>query len=279
LDKIEKPLFSGISNRELGSKITGAATIIFTLGCITGLVIWFPKKIRSWRQGLKIKMSGNWKRINHDLHNSLAFYSLIFLLLMGLTGPQWSFDWYRTGLQKSLGTYKGPAEKAIKKNTSPAAAHVESNDSKLPELPKNISLTAYINSANIKLPYKGNYRITLPEAGDATISLSKTRTGFFAPAAADKISINTLSGEITKTEIFKNKPINERIAGSIKAIHVGNVYGTFTKLLYFLACLIATSLPITGTLIWLNKLKKRRKRKVSNLRIKRKAGSQEMVLN
>ena len=51
------------------------------------------------------------------------------------------------------------------------------------------------------------------------------------------------SGKIVKTEIFKDKPFNERVAGSIKAIHVGNVYGTFTKIIYFLACLIATSLP------------------------------------
>ena len=70
LDKIETPIFKNIANRELGSMITGWATIIFTLGCITGMVIWFPRKIRNWRQGLKIKTNGNWKRIIHDLHNA-----------------------------------------------------------------------------------------------------------------------------------------------------------------------------------------------------------------
>jgi len=73
------------------------------------------------------------------------------------------------------------------------------------------------------------------------------------------------SGEILKIEIFKDKPFNERVAGSIKAIHVGNVYGTFTKIIYFLACLIATSLPVTGTLIWLNKMKKKGKQKNKNI--------------
>lgn len=109
LDKVKKPIIKGIENRKLGSWITGFATIIFTLGCITGLIIWFPQKVKFWRQGLKIKWNAGWKRVNHDLHNTLAFYALIFLLLMGLTGPQWSFEWYRTGLQKTLGTYK-PAE-------------------------------------------------------------------------------------------------------------------------------------------------------------------------
>lgn len=252
LDKVEKPIVKGMTNRELGSTITGWATIIFTLGCITGLIIWFPQKVRAWKQGLKIKWRAGWKRVNHDLHNTLAFYALFFLLLMGLTGPQWSFEWYRTGLQKTLGTYKGkdaPKEKPVRS-----------------VLPGNgtgattLSIANYINEADKVLPYKGNYTIALPADSAGTATVGKTKTGFFAPAAADRLTIDQYSGKVLKADIFKDKPFNERIAGSIKAIHVGNVYGTFTKLIYFLACLIATSLPVTGTMIWLNKLKKKRKR-------------------
>jgi uncharacterized iron-regulated membrane protein len=253
LDKVEKPIIKGVPNRELGSMITGWATIIFTLGCITGLVIWFPQKIRNWKQGLGVKWKAGWKRVNHDLHNSLAFYALFFLLLMGLTGPQWSFDWYRTGLQKTLGTYKpkdAPKEKTLK--------------SALPENeagPTPLLISDYIKEADKALTYNGNYTITLPADSAASIIINKTKLGFFAPAAGDRLTLNQYNGKIVKTEIFKNKPFNERVAGSIKAIHVGNVYGTFTKIIYFLACLIATSLPVTGTMIWLNKLTKKRKRK------------------
>ena len=78
LDKIEKPIIKGLPNKELGSMITGWATIIFTLGCITGLIIWFPQKIRNWKQGLSVKWKAGWKRVNHDLHNSLAILCIIF---------------------------------------------------------------------------------------------------------------------------------------------------------------------------------------------------------
>ena len=254
LDKVERQIIKGVPNREFGSMITGFATIIFTLGCITGLVIWFPRKIKNWRQGLRVKWKAGWKRVNHDLHNSLAFYALFFLLLMGLTGPQWSFEWYRTGLQKTLGTYKskdGPKEKTSK-STSPAsqAAFL------------SLSVADYIKAADRVLTYPGNYTLTLPADSSATAMVSKTKTGFFAPAAGDRLTIDRYTGKILKTEIFKDKPFNERVAGSIKAIHVGNVYGTFTKIIYFIACLIATSLPVTGTMIWLNKLKKKRRRKI-----------------
>jgi uncharacterized iron-regulated membrane protein len=253
LDKVEKPIIKGMTNRELGSMITGWATIIFTLGCITGLIIWFPQKIKNWKQGLTVKWKAGWKRVNHDLHNSLAFYALIFLLLMGLTGPQWSFEWYRTGLQKTLGTYK---PKDAPKEKTPQS-----------QLPKDqtghttLSIADYIKEADKQLAYNGNYTITLPVDSTATTVISKTKLGFFAPAAGDRLTMDQYSGAVLKVDIFKDKPFNERVAGSIKAIHVGNVYGTFTKIIYFLACLIATSLPLTGTMIWLNKMKKKGKRK------------------
>ena len=114
LDKVEEPIFGKLENRKLGSYISGGATILFTLGVITGMVIWFPRKVRAWKQGFKIRWNGNWKRTNHDLHNSLGLYACLFLLIMGLTGPQWSFEWYRTGLRKTLGTYKPEDEKGGK---------------------------------------------------------------------------------------------------------------------------------------------------------------------
>jgi len=260
LDKIETPIIDGLENRKLGSMITGWATILFTLGCLTGLVIWFPQKARHWRQGLKIKWKAGWKRVNHDLHNTLAFYAVFFLLLMGLTGPQWSFTWYRTGLQKTLGTYK----------EAPAAARQPGNGNNEARKGKGTAVAAvammpidhYIKAADSLLPYSGNCSIALPAEPGAKTIITKTKTGFFAPAAGDRITIDPATGKTVKLEIFSDKPFNERIAGSIKAIHVGNVYGTFTKILYFLACLIATSLPITGTMIWINKMKKGSKRRI-----------------
>jgi uncharacterized iron-regulated membrane protein len=247
LDRIEEPLIGELPNKKLGSYISGTATILFTLGVITGIIIWFPQKVRNWKQGLKIKWNANWKRVNHDIHNSLGFYSCIFLFMMGITGPQWSFEWYKTGLRKTLGTYQAP-------------------DAPKPELPKSdtsningsrsLLLTDYIKSVDKVLDYKGDLTITMPADSSEAVLVNKTKTGFFAPVAADKIYLDQYTSALIKTEIFSEKPFNERVSNSIKALHVGDVYGKFSKIFYFLACLIATSLPVTGTLIWINKLKK-----------------------
>lgn len=250
LDRIKEPIFDELPNRKLGSYISGTATILFTLGLITGLIIWFPNKLKNWKQGLKIKWNGNWKRINHDLHNSLAFYSLFFLIIMGLTGPQWSFPWYREGLQKTLGTYK-PQD-------APSPPQLQST---LPE--KELirpSVAQYIVAANQVLDYPGDYTITLPTDSHATVAIAKVHAGFFAPAASDRLQLDQYSAATLKLDIFKEKPFNERIAGSIKALHVGDVYGKFSKIIYFITCLIATTLPVTGTIIWINKLRKKKKK-------------------
>lgn len=259
LDKVEKPIFSGLENRKLGSYITGTATILFTIGVLTGLVIWVPRKAKYWRQGLKIKFNANWKRINHDLHNTLAIYSAIILFLMGVTGPFWSFPWYREALQKSLGTYQERG------TNGPGGGNSEKENGR--SVKRDVELFAmadYLAVVDAELDYPGEYTIGLPQKGGTELSIGKKRAGFFAPAASDKIVLDVTTKAVKEKETFRSKPLNERISRSIKALHVGDVYGSFSKLLYFISCLIATSLPITGTLIWINKMKKTKKKGEEN---------------
>src|SRR5690606_15752032 len=190
------------------------------------------------------------------LHNSLAFYSLIILFLMGITGPQWSFPWYRTGLQKTLGTYKEAQVRSEKTGGAPGKPAPSKQEEAAPVA--LLPISQYLSSADTALPYEGDYRVSFPKDGVSPIEINKNKTGFFAPAASDKVSLNAETSAVVSTDIFSDKSLNEQIAGSIKALHIGNIYGPFSKLLYFIACLIATSLPITGTIIWLNKLKKKR---------------------
>lgn len=238
-------------DQEVGRPIVGWATVIFTLIIISGLVIWVPQKVKNWRQGLKIKWSGNWKRINHDLHNSLGFYSSFLLLVMSLTGLTWSFEWYKDGFYKVLGV-----EHPRDRKEEPIFSAVPAN---FAEATKP-QIAAYLQAADQALPYTGDYRISLPTDSAATIAISKTKVGFFAPSGADKLQLDQYNAATLKTDIFSEKGLNDKIGMSIKALHVGDIYGTFSKILYFIACLIATSLPVTGTIIWINKLRKKSKK-------------------
>lgn len=257
LDKIEEPIMESMTNQELGRFINGVATLLFLLGVITGMVIWVPQKAKNWKQGLQVKWDANWKRVNHDLHNTLAFYSLGALFIMAVTGPFWSYQWYKTGWQKTWDIYQAPKEE--KKGPTQEQAKKEEVSVEEATLPTyELSLDEILLAANKTLNYEGNVRITLPEKPGSDIAISKSRTGFFARAGADQLKLNPENLEVKEATLFGDLPVRQQIGRSVKALHTGEIFGQFTKFLWFVGCLIATSLPITGTLIWLNKKKKKK---------------------
>ncbi|WP_026950471.1 PepSY-associated TM helix domain-containing protein [Algoriphagus mannitolivorans] len=258
LDKIEEPILDSMGNRDLGRFINGVATLLFLLGVITGLVIWFPQKVKNWKQGLKIKWSGNWKRVNHDLHNTLAFYSLIALFIMAATGPFWSYQWYREGWQKTWDIYQAPVAEGNKTEKEGNKIEEEVENEPIPMPSRPISLDQVLAFSNLELNYPGNTRISLPAEPGGDIGVSKSRTGFFARAGSDQLTLEPLMLNVKEAKLFSDLPVRQQIGRSVKALHTGEIFGQFTKFLWFLGCLIATSLPITGTLIWWNKRKKKK---------------------
>ena len=259
LDKVESPILDSMTNQELGRLINGIATSLFLIGVLTGIFLWLPKKAKNWKQGLSVKWSGNWKRINHDLHNTLAFYSILALFIMAVTGPYWSFGWYKTGWQKTWDTYQAPKEekKEDKSKESSTVEQVAEDSTAIPK-PLVISLDEALAAANQHLSYAGVVKLTLPEEPQGDLAVSKSRTGFFARAGADQLKLNAQTLELKEKVLFGELPVRQQIGKSVKALHTGEIFGKFTKFLWAVACAIATSLPITGTMIWLNKRKKKR---------------------
>lgn len=236
---------------ELGRPIVGIATIIFLILSISGIILWFPKKVK-WKTvkaGFKIKTSANWKRINHDLHNTLGFYSCLLILIMGITGLCWSFEGYRDGLSSLMGA------KVFGNRGAQPKVDLENLDND-----KTIDLEQAVLLANNTLDYNGTLTITLPNEKNPVYGFRKIADDSWSTVAQDQLQIHT-SGKIIHKELYADKPLNVKIASAIRPIHTGEIYGTFSKWLYFLACLIGTSLPITGTIIYINKLKKKSKRR------------------
>jgi uncharacterized iron-regulated membrane protein len=234
-----------------GRPIVGIATIIFLILAISGIVLWFPKKVK-WKTvkaGFKIKTNANWKRINHDLHNTLGFYACILILIMGITGLCWSFEGYRDGLSTIMGT------RVFGNRGGGPEVDLESLDNG-----KSINLEEAIALANKELDYDGTLSISLPSEENPVYSFRKIADDSWSTVAQDRLQLH-VSGQVISKEIYADKPLNVKIASAIKPIHTGTIYGAFSKWIYFLACLIATSLPITGTIIYINKLKKKSKRR------------------
>lgn len=123
---------------------------------------------------------------------------------------------------------------------------------------KEISYDTALAIANKAFNYRGEVIISFPSEKDTSFNIRKLDDSQWSTVGHDVLVLDAY-GNVLQKKLFKEIPLNERIASAIKPLHTGTIFGGLSKFLYFLACLIATSLPITGILIWWNKLKKNKK--------------------
>lgn len=86
-----------------GRVIMGISAIGMSLILLSGIFLWWPKNRKMLKSRLSVSTGKGWRRFVYDSHVSLGIYAIVFLLLMSLTGPAWSFKWYNSGAKAVLG--------------------------------------------------------------------------------------------------------------------------------------------------------------------------------
>ena len=70
---------------ETGRIANAVGGVLLTLLGVTGMVVWWPG-IRNWRRSLGVRWKPNWKVFNWRLHSALGFWTLLLILLWGISG-------------------------------------------------------------------------------------------------------------------------------------------------------------------------------------------------
>jgi uncharacterized iron-regulated membrane protein len=68
-----------------GRRVNGVFGILLIGLVLTGIVIWWPG-VQSWPKSLTFRWNTSWKRFNWDLHSAVGFWTLLFVLMFGVTG-------------------------------------------------------------------------------------------------------------------------------------------------------------------------------------------------
>jgi uncharacterized iron-regulated membrane protein len=235
----------------IGRIVVGSATLIFVAVALSGLCLWLPTNfhnVKAWKNGFFIRFRKGKKLLIHDLHKTLGFYVLIPMLLMALTGLTWSFQWYNNGVQ-------------IIFHAEPGFTHIKP----LPQSPdaKRLPLEFFIKKADeiIATPNMRDWSFFIPEQDDEIVFVLTNHRGKLGLMVYDGIQFDQYTGEVLKSERFDDIPAGAKFVSLFYDLHVGNIFGLPTKIIYFLACLFATTLPITGVLIWWRKLRNLRRAK------------------
>lgn len=240
---------------KIGKTITGYSTLVFAIILLSGLVIWYPRKMsKSMLKGMFfIKISANWKRINYDLHNVLGFYSVIPLLIISYSALIWSFEdadkWIKNTLNGNIPTEK-KARSIIPPGEFSNREHI---------------LNLIGNTMENGLKNKKTALINFPRSEEGTYYAELNYDG--RQYRNEQFNFDQYSGIVVKSQSYKNKNIGYGTTFRERNydLHTGSILGLTGRIIYFLAAIIATSLPITGFIIYLNRKKKKPKHKKNKI--------------
>ena len=227
--------------KDLGRNIVGYITLLVVLILISGIVIWWPKTKSQMKNRLVISSKKGSKRLFYDLHSSLGIYLVIGLLVLALTGLNWSFEWYKHGFYAIFGAkveQKGE-EKGTKQEGKP------------------IDYSQWEAAlGNVKQKVSEYKSMTISDGNVSVAPLSR----YGNEVRADKYTIDPASGAITKVKLYCDAKKSNKIRGWIYSVHVGSWGGPATKILTLLTALLGGTLPLTGYYIYYLKRKRKWKK-------------------
>lgn len=251
----------------IGKQLVGVSSIVLVILLFSGLYLYFPRLKRTFLASFTFSFKSKGRYFLHSIHSSIGLWVLPLYLVAVLTGLYWSYDWYRQGLHTLSGVAL-PVKPTmnVNKNAQNHTLALEKNK-KEPQLNRKkstitvdtqlskafklfeIFLQKEYSSATIRVPNKGSvYTISY---FDEDIIHSRAR---------NQMQIDIHSWELLKHERYENKPLNEKLIGSMLPLHSGEYFGIIGQTLMFIASMLMPLFAITGLMLYINRKQKKKKK-------------------
>ena len=234
---------------KVGRPIINYSILIFVITLITGLVLWWPKK---WNKStrdrcFKIKWNGTVKRINYDLHNVFGFYTMVFLLIIAMTGMVYGIEWFsKSSYWLTTGGKNNMEYVRLSSDSIGKITYANRGSFGLDSL-WNVTSKGNGNSTG--------FYITLPDTSNSSGTIYMT----FYPSKGkfydnknyvfDQYSFKRLEQKSIYGKPYDQCSPGEKIRKMNYDLHVGSILGLPGKFLAFSSSLFGASLPITGFII------------------------------
>lgn len=228
-----------------GERIVGVAAIVLLLMALSGGVLWWRERMPLGRR-LRIHRTGNWKRTNFDVHNSLGIYSAALLALSAFTGASLIFH----------ETYERAID-ALTATPPPVPPPTVPPHPGLERLP----FEEVWSRAERALPGGSISYISLPRRADAPFVVRKRLPGEFHPNGKSLVYVDPYTGAVLRTQDARSGPRGDRIYSALYPLHIGLGFGMATRVLAVFVGLAPAILFVSGILMWRNRRRKRPRRR------------------
>jgi uncharacterized iron-regulated membrane protein len=199
--------------------------LLFLISVITGIVIYRKAiwKTIVFEKRIQYKSRG---AFNSSLHRSIGVWSLLFNLLIIVTGLALS-------IQIALAAIKAPAAKIAKTEN------------------RIVSLDTIVQKVKATNPGFEIHLIRLrPHSNAVQLSGRYKKDPSVYGNYASYFIVGGTSQKVEKTQIMGSLPLTKKMLLMAAPVHFGNFGGIFLKILYCFLGLMPGILSITGFLVW-----------------------------
>lgn len=216
---------------DVGSSILSLAALLLLFLSLSGVVLWWPRKMMtvSWR--------GRIKQFNFELHQAVGIYLSLFLMIFAITAVVIHWENEATRLANRITNSPDLPPFPRLQPLTPNAVTLS------PDRLLSIAESAAPGADATWILFAGNpVRIAMKYPEDRT------------PSGRTNIFIDAYSGDIVYQLNSRSGPLGFRMVKVWnREIHTGDIGGLPTRIL---ACVLSLMLPVmavTGPLIWWNR--------------------------
>lgn len=238
-------------NRAIGKAINDACNLAFFFLAITGIYIWFPRRLQwsNFKPVIWFRRGLGGKARDFNWHNTIGFWSSTILIILTLTGIVMSYQW-ANGLVYKLTGNEVPGQ------NQPAPPQGQQNQQSSSNLPENL------NEIWQKAENQGNWKsisLRLPITNDSAVFTIDE--GIYANKfGRSTLTVDAKSGEVSKWESYGEQNSGRQIRSWIRFTHTGESFGFFGQLIACLACIGGAFLVFTGISLSLRRFANWRRR-------------------
>jgi uncharacterized iron-regulated membrane protein len=245
---------NGVRHERLRS-IKDACVFAFLLMILSGLVIWFPRKL-TWqhlrpsvlfRRGLRGRArEWNW-------HNVFGFWMAAPLTVIALSGTIMAYPWANALLYRAAGDHL-PAERA----------EVEPKRAKPLHPDKFPSLDVAIQAAMTQDAKWKSLEMRLPSEKDPNVAFRLEEGDGSNPRQRVQLVLTRKDGRAVRLEPFSSNSPGRQWRLYARFVHTGEMFGVAGRIVALLACISALILVWTGFSLSLRRLASWKKRRASH---------------
>jgi uncharacterized iron-regulated membrane protein len=225
-----------------GETVVSSVTVVLLFLVASGIYLWWPLKRAT------VKWGASARRIHFDLHNSVGIYSAASLFVLGVTGLVVHFD---NDLEQWLHDRAGTAKIARNTPSVPQAGT------------QPIGPDEAVQAALAAVPGTQALFVSAPANAKASYLVALHYPEDLTPGGRSWVNVDQYSGKPLSSQDSRTAPWGTRTIIYNRAIHTGDIFGYFSKVIMSLTSLMLISQAITGYYLWWKKLRLREREKDS----------------